>query len=232
MNDADLRRFAALTAVWTDLAHEPAAAGFDSATASRSYMGMQAAERALVARGEWTNGPSTLMSVLGIARREVANCRVVTWLLDPLARHGIGARMITALGAAIGVELPHPQRARAHAEVSRSNSRADVVVAGVSWTIVIEAKINAGEGLEQASRLEEDWLPDGPSTVLVFLTRSGARRPRTATQPSIWKTLSWISVASAAEGVLSSMPPAPKGATAEARHAVLEWAATVRAELT
>jgi hypothetical protein len=96
------------------------------------------------------------MGVLDLARAEVQNCRVLRWLLDPLARHGTGALLLTDLCSHLGATLPEPALARATAEVSRAVSRADVVIEGLAGgrVIVVEAKIDAPEGDRQAHRLE------------------------------------------------------------------------------
>lgn len=174
--------------------------------------------------------------MLGIARREVANCRVIRWLLDPLARHGIGADMVVALGEKIGVDLVDPRRARAEVEVSRTHSRADVVLTGAGslWTVVIEAKIGAGEGPEQGHRLEQDWLEgdDAERNVsLVFLTTSGSRVPMTAVATDRWVPLGWQWFADTAAHLLAGAQPPRNDRALEARHAVEEWVAAARRSL-
>jgi hypothetical protein len=111
-------------------------------------------------------------------------------LLDQLARHGIGARLLAEFCGHLGATLPEPARARATAEVSRASSRADVVIEGLAGgrVIVVEAKIDAPEGDRQADRLEEDW-PEAEH--LVFLTVPGTRIPGTATEIERWHALSW-----------------------------------------
>lgn len=144
----------------------------------------------LVANGEWVSGPSSIMSVLGIARAEVLDCRVLRWVFDPLARHGLGASMLRRLSAAVGVEFGDPNSVTVEAEVSRQNSRADLGIAGPDGEVVVEAKIDAVEQPDQAARLESDW-PD--AAALVFLTPGCARLPTTATTAgtSRWQHLSW-----------------------------------------
>ena len=78
---------------------------------------MQAAQQRIVRSGGWAQGPSSLMAVLDLTRNEVMNCRVVRWLLDPLARHEIGARFIAELADRLAIDLPDPAAARAAAEV-------------------------------------------------------------------------------------------------------------------
>jgi hypothetical protein len=155
-----------------------------------SLKGMTTAQERIVTAGGWTQGASSLMAVLNLTRNEVANCRVIRWLLDPLARHGLGANFLAALAVEIELELSERGRAISKAEVSRANSRADVVVSSArgDWTVVIEAKVDAAEGDRQAARLEEDWPEAGR---LVFLATDGVRLPWTATDRNRWRTASW-----------------------------------------
>lgn len=189
--------------------------------------GMLAAQARIVDRAEWTHGPSTLMAVLGLQRAEVPNCKVIRWLLDPLAPHGLGAEMLRALAVALKTEFPDAASAQVEAEVSRVDSRADVIVTGSSWTIVIEAKIDAAEGDRQGERLERHWPEASP---LVFLTRSGARPPATAKDIKRWTPIAWLWFAETAERLLGQTEPKTRSA-AQARHAVSEWIAATRSNL-
>lgn len=56
--------------------------------------------------------------------------------------------------------------------MTRGRSRADVVVRGPFWSIVLEVKVDAGEGDGQCQRLFDDWSED-PDPRFVFLTRTG-----------------------------------------------------------
>lgn len=100
-----------------------------------------------------------VLEVLDLQHSEVHHCRVLRWLLDPLAHHRLGAPFMRALSTHLDLHLARPERARVDAEVPHARSRADVVIreAGGSWTVVIEAKINAAEENLQAARLECDW---------------------------------------------------------------------------
>jgi hypothetical protein len=188
---------------------------------------MAAAQARVVAEGAWTAGPSTLMGVLDLARAEVQNCRVLRWLLDPLARHGFGAALVADLAGHLGASLPEPALARANAEMSRAISRADVVIEGLAGgrVIVVEAKIDAPEGDRQAHRLEEDW-PE--ATHLVFLTTQGTRIPSTATDIERWQPLSWGWLADRVTELLETTRTPLDGRAIDARRAASDWAAGVR----
>lgn len=190
--------------------------------------GMAAAQERIVARGEWTHGPSTLMSVLGLDRAEVMNCRVVRWLLDPLSPHGLGTAMLGAFAQVLGVEFDQPAKASVRVEVVQPESRADVVLTGSGWTVVIEAKVDAPEGEDQGAALERDWPTARP---LVFLTRSGARPPGTADNPHRWVPIRWMWFADTAARLLDETTPKTRTAT-QARHAVHEWVIATRSNLT
>lgn len=191
------------------------------------FAGMLGAQHRIIDRGEWTHGPSTLMAVLGLQRAEVANCRVIRWLLDPLSPHGLGADMLQAMGVALGFDLPDAARAHVEAEVSRVDTRADVVVTGLSWTLVIEAKIDAAEGRIQAGRIEQHWPEAG---CLVFLTRSGRRLPGTANNSARWASIGWLWFADTAERLLGKTT-AQTVVREQARHALADWISATRIHL-
>jgi hypothetical protein len=93
------------------------------------------------------------MSVLGIDRAEVMNCRVLRWLLDPLSTHVLGTAMIGAFAEVLHVELDQPAKASVRVEVVQPESRADVALTGPGWTVVIEAKVDSPEGEDQGASL-------------------------------------------------------------------------------
>lgn len=222
----DLDHFSELLVAWRSL--RPGAGGglLDGA----HLLAMRNAQLRIASTGGWTQGPSTLMDVLGVTRNEVMNCRVVRWLLDPLGRHGIGTDLLGEVARALAVEVDDLEQARVEAEVSRLQSRADIVVTGPggAWTWVLEAKVDAAEGDEQGRRLEEDWPEADP---LVFLTIRGERLPWTATEPDRWQTLSWPWLAAQTLALLEQVTPRPDERAAEAGHAAAAWAHTVRRNL-
>lgn len=182
---------------------------------------MVTTQRRMIDRGEWSYGPVTLLEVLNLEHSEVHHCRVLRWLLDPLAHHGLGSAFIRELGNCLHLDVSQPERARIDAEEPRARSRADVVVrgAGGSWMIVIEAKVNAGEGGRQAARLELDW-PE--PAVLVFLTRRGGYVPVTAQVPERWRSLSWAWIIDTARSLLAR-PTSGATSEARAREALATW---------
>lgn len=202
----------------------------NAGVAAESLAGLLEVRSRIVAAGRWVEGPSSLMGVLGQAHHEVRNCLVVRWLLDPLAPHRIGAQMIESLGTYLAVELGQPDLARVEVEVSRDHSRADVVVSGAddAWTVVIEAKIDAAEGIAQAARLERDW-PD--ATRLVFLTRRGVEIPITSKERGRWRPLSWNWFASTSLDAMTLDGPVEEPRVEEARHAITAWAVGVERDL-
>jgi hypothetical protein len=199
----------------------------DAQTWPSAMAAMAEARDRVVAAGAWTAGPSTLMGVLDLSRAEVQNCKVLRWLLDPLARHGFGAELTAALGAHLGVGLREPALARVGVEVGRARSRADVVIEelGADMTVVIEAKIDAAEGARQAHRLELDW-PEAER--LVFLTVLGARIASTAVDPARWQPLAWTWFATQVHDLLETVPVTADPRALDARRAAADWLTGVR----
>jgi len=142
-------------------------------------------------QGRWASGPHDLLSVVGLHRWELAHNAALAWLFNPHASHGLGSTFLEGLIAMTGdpVDLGGPVVCRT--EVSRQRSRADVVVEGSGWVLVIEVKVDASEGLLQAQRLYDDWAEDG-DVRFVFLTRHG-QRPVSADEAArdAWVALSW-----------------------------------------
>jgi len=189
--------------------------------------GMRNVQRRIVDAGDWTSGPSDLLSVLRIQHREVLNCRILRWVLDPLARHGAAPEVLGRLALELGLPLGNERAVSVDAEVAVDKARADLVLTGDggAWTVVVEAKIDAAEGPRQAARLEEDW----PEASLVFLTRSGTSIPGTAGEPERWTPLSWGWFGRAAAEAIEGLPAVANPRVLEARAAVRTWAtATIR----
>lgn len=218
----DVRRLSHMMEAWTSLVGQRESEIVSTWTAD--LIGMMDARHKIVTAGGWAAGPSTLMGVLDLQRAEVANCSIVRWLLDPLARHGIGVRMVSRLADRLGLSIAEPSTFRAAAEVVRPQSRADVVLTSASTTIVIEAKIDAPEGPTQAARLEDDWPP--PAS-LVFLTVSGGILPRTAQEADRWKPLSWSWIAGAALEAMEETPRPTDHRGVEAQQTVMTWISDV-----
>jgi hypothetical protein len=192
---------------------------------------MSDARNRIVAAGGWTAGPWTLMAVLELSRAEVQNCRVLRWLLDPLARHGFGADLVSSLCNHLGLTISHPELARVSAEVTRQDTRADIVIEGLDGgqVLVIEAKIDAPEGARQAERIEALW-PE--AELLGFLTVGGTQLPRTATERDRWRAISWSWFATTVEHLLNERPASADPREHDAQRAAQDWVAGIRRNLT
>lgn len=189
--------------------------------------GMAAARARIVDAGQWVSGPADLMAVLGIGRKEVINCRMVAWLLDPLARHGVGTRLLSSLAAELDLDIGDPTRVRVAVEVTKPNgSRADIVLYTPEGQVVIEAKIDAGEGDEQAAVLEHAW--DGEALGFVFLTIDGGSPGSARHDGERWRTLRWAWIAERAQEFLEDAADVDE-LGARARESVSAWSwATAR----
>lgn len=135
----------------------------------------------LVAAGDWVSGPGDLFSILGLARSELAHSAMIAWLLDPFGRHRLGDSFLRRfLGRTFPEVLERPFYVLAvEREVTRGDSRGDIVVWANTFTLVIENKVDAPEGIRQCDRLYERFSEE-TSPLFVFLSPSG-RPPITAT---------------------------------------------------
>jgi len=157
----------------------------------RTFEAMRREELDLRQQGKWVSGPADLLSVIGYSRREIFHSRMLGWLLDPVAPHGLRAEFLGALLTRLYPEQPLPADLAAvtvKCEVHRrfnhldQGTRADVVVWGSDrcFSLVIEVKVGAGEQSAQCDRLYKEFVAATPDTRFVFLTPSG-KSPETAT---------------------------------------------------
>jgi hypothetical protein len=154
---------------------------------------LQNEQRLAVAAGRWLTGPTDFVGVLGRSRDELTHSRLLGWLLDATAQHGLGDRLLTLLLAEVNPRLMNDSgpstAARVDLELSRADSRADIVVTfGTGVAMMIEVKIDAAEQPDQCKRLADDH----PDATWVFLTPTG--RPPTTARPeelADWRLLSW-----------------------------------------
>jgi hypothetical protein len=186
---------------------------------------MRAAQQRIVDAGGWTTGPSTLIDVLGLTSNEVLHCRVLRWLLDPLARHGVGTLLVSDLLKRCELDEPQPERSRVTVEETRGQTRADIIVTTPNTGgVIIEAKVYATEGAQQGERIEAEWHD---AERLVFLTIHGERLPDTSASRERWLPLSWGWFAERTRIHLDATGDGSDIARQAARHAASEWTATV-----
>jgi hypothetical protein len=149
-------------------------------------------QRRLAAAGLWLGGPPTLLAAIGQEYREVAMTAALGWLLRPDGQHGLGRAVLDRLGAAVGVDVVGT--VRVVLEEVRHDTRADLVVYGSGWTLVVEAKTFSSERPRQLDRIHELWAREAAPT-FVFLTR-GERQPVTAVESAdLWHNRTWRQVA-------------------------------------
>jgi len=174
---------------------------------------MRECQRGLGTAGNWRGGPRTLLAALGVQYRELAMTAGLAWLLRPDGHHGLGSAFLDQFLARLGVHSSGSDvDVQVVVEEQRGDTRADLVVYGDTWTVVVEAKTFAGEQEEQLDRLHEHWQHE-PVPYFVFLTR-GVREMRTARRSSeAWQPLTWEQVALLIVTALRAAPRAAPGVT-------------------
>ncbi len=192
---------------------------------------------AIIDAGLWVSGPGDLLSVLNRHRDELTHSRLIGWLLTPTARHGLGRRFLRALLDHVwpGEELMQSGLVRVDIETTRSaadeigllrEARADIVVIGEDVTVVIENKVDAGEGLDQFERLYWAWADQPVETRWLFLSPTG-RPPVTATSGAAlaaWRTLGYGDL----ERLLDvALQPAREGSAGIGRSTAHQYLATL-----
>lgn len=214
--------FGVLAAAWHDVELvQSAAAAQQVAEWTKSMQAMVADRDELIRSGRWRGGPRTLLGALGVEAYELKMTAGLAWLLRPDGHHGAGAAVLAALMSRLGISgLLDPSRVRVQVEETRGgDTRADLVVYGPGWTMVVEAKVFAPEGPQQLARLHELWRDD-PDPTFVFLTR-GRRQPSRAglTTPD-WVNITWHEIARLVQAAVEPVRPSP---------GVLDYVATLEA---
>ena len=133
------------------------------------------------------------MAALGLQFDEVALCRGLAWLLEPGGSHRMGHDPLHALLRDLDVPFADDAPIEIRVEEARADTRADVVLRVGEHTVILEAKVFAGEQPRQADRLYKHWA--GENLTLVFLTRTG-HFPLTAKESQgMWVARAWRDVA-------------------------------------
>jgi hypothetical protein len=164
-------------------------------------------EAALRAKGRWVGGRDDFFGVLGIQRAEIRHTAMIGWLLDPCMRHGLGAEFLRLFLSSVSIQASASEmlEARIGCEIFSEGSRADIVVWLPSSTIVIEAKVDAGESPEQCKLLRMRFA-HSVGAEFVFLSLSG-RAPATAGEYlDEFKLLSFRKVRDCLASALRSRP--------------------------
>jgi len=179
---------------------------------------MENEEDELRAAGKWVRGPADVFGVLGVSRAEVRHTRFIAWLMDPSARHGLGTRFLerTLARCFPGEPFERLDRANPACEVVRAECRVDIVVWGLDFTIVIEAKVDAPEGPAQCDYQYEQFV-DEPGSRFIFLSPRG-RSPRTATGDAkdAFRPLSFAAIRDDLRAALADGPSDAEGRGAAA----------------
>ena len=164
---------------------------------------LAAIQRSLEVDGRWVSGPSDLMSVIGRAGDELTHSAVLAWLLAPSARHGFGAQLLARIAEQLWPDEPLPigpvVTEREVGDHVGAGTRADVLVwIGSEALLVIENKVYAPEGIDQAERLYKAWSGKRADVRFVFLTRSGSAPAsvRSSEARLAWRALSYHALAS------------------------------------
>ena len=153
----------------------------DVAAWDAAFREMEAEERDMLAAGQWWRGRPDLLGAGRVARRERVHCGVLAWLMDPIAPHGLGGKLLNEILGLVAVD-PVPTDVwpfvRTKVEAPRNGFQADLIVEWPGGFVVFEAKVDDTEQDRQCERLFESFGGEDGG-VLVFLT-PGGRPPKTA----------------------------------------------------
>jgi hypothetical protein len=154
---------------------------------------------------EWRSGGKTLMATLGLQFDELALCRGLAWLLEPDGSHQMGRDPLHALLRDLDVPVAEDAPVEIRVEESRADTRADVVLRVGGQTVILEAKVLAGEQPCQADRLCKHW--SGENLTLVFLTRTGYFPYTAKESEGLWVARAWRDVAAMMRTVADRADP-------------------------
>jgi hypothetical protein len=172
--------------------------------------------------GLWVHGRADYLGVLARHRDELTHSRLIGWLLDPCARHGLGSRVLRGLLGCGGLTVDDAHalgRARVTLEHPLAGGRLDIVVDGPGFYLVIENKVDAAEGPDQCAFYAAHV--DRADRVLIFLTPDG----REATAAPDFIPVSYRALANLLADALSAATSSGAG-----RDVASEYLRTLRLE--
>jgi hypothetical protein len=193
---------------------------------------------AIRAAGRWVSGPSDLLTILGRHRDELFHSRLLGWLFNATAQHGLGDGFLRALldqlwpGEAVAasgtveIELERTQSGISLVTGEPVEARADLVLRDESTVIVIENKLDAGEQPWQCERLYWAWAAEPTEARWLFLTPHG-RRPTSVSSAEArgaWRTAGYADVHRALTTALGS---SFSTATSTGRASAIQYLATL-----
>jgi hypothetical protein len=217
---ADLRAIAAtLPAPLTDADLAKLRTAFDQWRERTRWQ--LAAALAQLSPGDPLRCPVSLFRPLGLGRLETAHTRALAWLLSPVAQHGFGNVLLRALLIHLTSDtaLLLAPGSTVNTEERIDTGRLDIFAYGdwrrstggpSKWALVLEAKIDAGEGEDQLDRYD-DWLKRQVSAepLRIFLTPDG-RQPNSG-GPG-WRTLSFLDLVRIFRAASAPLQDAPGAA--------------------
>jgi hypothetical protein len=168
-------------------------------------------ETRLRREGRWLRGTSDLLGVIGRRRSELTHTAALAWLLDPIGAHGLGTEPLAGFLRVIGDEVPDDDVlswCRPAREVTIEKTRADLIIDGPGLRIVVEVKVDAGEGEQQTERLVDHFDEDGAR--FVFLTRSKATPANAGQHLDRWCAIAWADVLAMLDSVRARCVPAER----------------------
>lgn len=178
---------------------------------------LAAEENRLREKGLWVHGRDEYLGVLGLEGDERTHSRVIRWLLDPCAHHGLGTRVLSGvLDATLPCELDPTclstlGSARVTCEFPRGGAFIDIHVAAPGLTLVIENKVGAPESDRQCDSYFE-LFRDEPGARFIFLTPTGYR-PDSASGPAIaaFRPLAYRQIRRILSEALAATPTGARG---------------------
>jgi hypothetical protein len=165
--------------------------------------------------------PISLFRTMDYGRLETAHTRTLAWLLNSEAEHGFGTTLVAALlrclsgkDCSAGLQIDRVQ-SEVLIDGVGDKGRLDVLAEGTwekgkpgDWVLVIEAKIDAGEGEDQLQKYEK-WLPSRAAShevFRVFLTPDG-RQPETGAED--WEPMAFLELVRIFRGIYGELRNRP-----------------------
>jgi hypothetical protein len=170
-----------------------------------SFAAARQEQQRLVTAGQWLGGSPTLLAAVGLQYSELVMTAGLGWLLRPDGHHRLGCAVLDEFGKSLGVDVSGP--VRIVLEEVRLDTRADLVVYGTGWTLVVEAKTFSNERPHQLARIHDLWQREAVPT-FVFLTRLETEPKTAGESAAFWHNHLWRQVAAAVRAAVARTDPA------------------------